>query len=128
MAGRRRGSSLDDRLRALALEFADEVARTVRRGLSDEVAARVAEVLRNATREMPLAFAVGGGPRDRRLGKRPVPVKCPVAGCTRPGIRAKRNFCVDHDAQLTDAEKKKLRDGQLGGEKKKLTAAKRRAR
>jgi hypothetical protein len=110
MARGRRGATLEEQVRLLAQRFADEVTRAVRDGLQQEVAAEVARVLRNATRHIDLQLPVSLGARDRRIGKLPVPVVCPVPRCPNRGIRAKNNFCAAHAASLSDGEKRSYRE------------------
>jgi hypothetical protein len=109
-----RRDSIEEQVRVLALRFAEEVAGAVRRGMAEEVSTRVLEVVRRATQD-GARLSLGTRPGDRRIGKVPVPVRCPVRGCKNPGVRAKRNFCADHSAALTETEKKRLREAQLGG-------------
>lgn len=40
------------------------------------------------------------------------PVSCPVPGCETPGVRSKMNFCNEHAASLSKAERIKLRQQQ----------------
>ena len=118
---RRRSASVDDeQIRSLALRFASEITRVVRSGIAAEVSAQVGRVLQGIARG-----AGGAGPAalklpsaatgDRRIGKPPVPVTCPVPGCRTLGVRAKRNFCLEHAASVTEAEKNRLRESQLSG-------------
>lgn len=109
MARGRRGATLEEQVRRLAQRFADEVTRAVSEGLEQEVAAEVTRVLRKATRHLDLQLPVAGA-RDRRIGKLPVPVVCPVPRCPNRGIRAKNNFCAAHAASLSDGEKRSFRD------------------
>lgn len=104
MAARARGTALEERVRAIAARFADEMVQAVREGLAEEMSL----VVRRATRG-PDRLGLGGGPGDKRIGKAPVPVKCPVAGCAGAGVRAKRNFCAEHATGLSDGEKRALR-------------------
>ena len=104
---RGRGPTVDDQLRAIALRFAGEVAELVRRSVDEAVDGEVQEIVRRALR--PGASRLGKRGADGRLGKRPVPVRCPVPGCAASGIRAKRNFCAAHAAALPEAEQRRLR-------------------
>src|SRR5262245_39165279 len=114
MPRRRSGGAIDDQIKGLALRFAGEITRVVRGGIASEVSTQVAKVIEGITRgtgasaRLPAAFS-----GDRRLGKAPVPVTCPAPGCKNTGIRAKRNFCADHAASLSDSEKAKYREAQL---------------
>lgn len=112
MAGKRRGASVEDQVRAMALRFAEDVTRTLRIGIAEEVARHVTAILRENSNAGALRQYLAAGPGDRRIGKRPVPVPCPVHGCDNPGVRAKRNFCVEHADALSDAEQRRLRDAQ----------------
>ncbi len=103
MASRKSTAMLEERVRALAARLTDELVRAVRESLASEVEALVRAATRGGAR---LRL---GGPGDARIGKQPVPVRCPVPGCTSPGVRARRNFCPEHGAALTDAERRALR-------------------
>ena len=46
----------------------------------------------------------------RAAGTKPVP--CPVQDCGIPGIRSKMNFCAEHAASLSEAERQRLRQAQ----------------
>jgi hypothetical protein len=109
-----RGATVEDQVREMALRFAEDVTRAVRQGLAAEVTERVSAVLREAGRSGLLRSQLAAGPGDRRIGKPPVPVQCPAPGCENPGIRAKRNFCAEHAAALTEGEKRRLREAQTG--------------
>ncbi|MSP63891.1 MAG: hypothetical protein EXR72_26810 [Myxococcales bacterium] len=112
MARTGRGSPIEERVRALAHRFADEVALALRQEMDHQVAARVLAVVKSATRTDGRRLSLGGGPADRRIGKPPVPVVCPVKGCCGEGLRAKHNFCAAHAGQLTDGEKRRIRTAQ----------------
>jgi len=118
----------DDQIQKLALRFAGDVARIVRQGIATEVTAQIARVLDGISRGGSQAARLSTVAGDRRIGKAPVPVVCPVPGCRSVGIRAKRNFCQDHAGSLSDAEKARLRHEQLaartgGGKGRKARAA-----
>jgi hypothetical protein len=108
-------TSEDERIRTLALRFAAEVARIVRTGIAREVTAQVSHLLEGISRgegASAVRLLAQSGKRDRRIGKAPVPVRCPVPGCHEVGIRAKRNFCATHSSDLSETEKARLRDAQ----------------
>jgi hypothetical protein len=108
--GRTRRDGVDEEVRALTRRFADELARLVRGRIDAAVGAEVADVLSRALQGG--AARVAAGVADRRLGRRPVPVRCPAPGCRRTGIRAKQNFCAPHAESLGEAERARLRDAQ----------------
>jgi hypothetical protein len=107
---RGRAPRLDEQLRALALRFAEEVAALAQRRVDEAVQSEVQTIVRRALK--PTGVRLGGRPGDGRLGKPPVPVRCPVPGCAGEGIRAKRNFCAAHAAALPEAEQRRLREAQ----------------
>ena len=118
MPRRRKSAGVsEEQIRNLSLRFAADIVRLVRTGIAEEVASQVGSVLDGITRSGGSVRLSAGGVGDRRLGKTPVPVQCPVPGCRNPGIRAKRNFCAEHAAGLSDNEKEKLRQQQLASRK-----------
>ena len=110
----KRETEIDERVRALAQRFADEMSAALHQTITAEVRSQVLAIVRDATRSSLFSgeaiTEIGG---DKRIGKKPVPVECPVPGCANQGIRAKRNFCVQHCEQLTPAEMNRLRTAQL---------------
>jgi hypothetical protein len=108
--GRRGLPTLDEQVRAMVLRLAEELAQVARRAVDQAVQQELQTIVQRALR--PAGARLGGRSGDGRLGKRPVPVACPVSGCTDEGIRAKRNFCAAHAAALSAAEKRRLRAAQ----------------
>jgi hypothetical protein len=111
MPKRRSATYSEDAIRSIALRFASEVAGLVRGGIANEVSSQVSKILEGISRGGQLSV-MRGASVDRRIGKPPVPVTCPAPGCKNTGIRAKRNFCVEHAASLSEAEKNRMREAQ----------------
>ncbi|HEX2573288.1 MAG TPA: hypothetical protein VH877_27305 [Polyangia bacterium] len=111
MPKRRSATYSEDAIRSIALRFASEVAGLVRGGIANEVSSQVSKILEGISRGGQLSV-MRGESVDRRIGKPPVPVTCPAPGCKNTGIRAKRNFCADHAASLSEAEKNRFREAQ----------------
>lgn len=111
MPKRRSATYSEDAIRSIALRFASEVAGLVRGGIANEVSSQVSKILEGISRGGQLSV-MRGASVDRRIGKPPVPVTCPASGCKNTGIRAKRNFCVEHAASLSENEKNRMREAQ----------------
>jgi hypothetical protein len=110
----------------LAVRFATEVQRVVESNVRLQVSAEFERLLEQVSggRASPSRTKAAGNHRPATAIKRSKtnelkriagtkPVACRVAGCPNPGVRRFGNFCRDHNASLSSAEKKKLRAAQL---------------
>jgi hypothetical protein len=101
----------------LAIEFGRRISALVRAQVADEVDARTERVLKGISDLAGVDFG-----RSLKVGSREksvIVVHCPVPGCRRPGVRPKRNFCLEHAASLSQAAKTKYRGAQQAQQAKK---------
>ena len=107
----RRTKGTTTNVQSLAREFATRISQLMHDRMTAEVEARLASILdgvgsiKSGVFDRPVKISRG------HVGA--IVVHCPVPGCRNPGVRPKRNFCLQHSAQLGAAEKSKFRGAQL---------------
>jgi hypothetical protein len=116
---RAKGSQAE--VQKLAKEFAGQITDLIAARMADEVEAKVAAILDHIT---DAGESVFGRPlRIVRPQGGKIVVRCPVPGCKNPGVRPKRNFCLQHAESLSAAEKNRYRQAQIaqkgGGKRSK---------
>ena len=118
-------SSLERRLADAATTFAQEILRVLGTSTLSNLTALTGKQTAPEPKEKPQQEIdpiepqrrKQTSPRTRTLRKLAgtKPVTCPVPGCETPGVRSKMNFCNEHAASLSQADRDHLRQQQRAG-------------